>query len=222
MPTTKAGPRPRRKKPAITLDSLARAFDRRARREGPLALLKMARPDTLRPGEVLVLIARENELLAVPLTLPVPETAVALPEAERRMLERGGRKKGDMVEATARAYGELLASSLTANQAAKILGTTPGRVRQRLGGPRPTLYGFKVGSEWFLPRFQFTDRGLVPGIDRVIAVFDPELHPLEVSRWLGFPEPDLEIGESDEPLSPLDWLRSGRPPKTVADLAKWL
>jgi hypothetical protein len=107
-------------------------------------------------------------------------------------------------------------------QAAGHLGVAESRVRQRLG--ERTLYGIKRPGGWRLPRFQFTtrvtERGTVPGIERVLPRLAPDLHPLEVVGWLTTPNPDLTVGEEERPVSPLDWLTAGLSPAAVADLAE--
>ena len=112
----------------------------------------------------------------------------------------------------------LLATARPVAEAARLLGVDPSRVRQRLG--ERSLYGLKTPRGWRLPAFQFDldqpDR-LVPGIGGVLAALPPDLHPVAVYNWLTLPDPDLAWG--DEPVSPLDWLRSGGDPAVVAALA---
>jgi hypothetical protein len=84
------------------------------------------------------------------------------------------------------------------------------------------LYGIKVRHEWLLPRFQFTEEGTVPGIEQILGELDPELHPLSVQRWFTLPDPDLTDEVSREPMSPLDWLRTGHKPSVVARMASEL
>lgn len=218
MPIAKAGPRRARTvKLEFPLDRLAAARGKGILRLGP-------RPAAMPAGEVVVVIAREDEVLAFSFPDPSPAPRVPLGEAEQRVLgaDRDKPVRSDLVRETARAYGELLAGSLSVNRAARLLGATPGRIRQRLAGPRRTLYGVKMSGEWFLPAFQFDARRTVPGIDEVIAVLDPECHPLGVERWFRLPETDLEADGQGAPMSPLDWLRSGRPTRPVIELAKWL
>ena len=115
------------------------------------------------------------------------------------------------------AYSALLASSLSVSQAAARLHVDDSRIRQRLG--ERTLYGIKLKSVWRLPRFQFIEQGMVPGIERVLPHLDPALHPLSVVGWFTTPNPDLVYGEDEEPGSPLDWLRAGYPAEPLSELA---
>lgn len=119
-------------------------------------------------------------------------------------------------------FAALLGSALTVAEAARLLGVNAARVRQRLGGPKRTLYGIKRDREWWLPRFQFAARGLVPGIAEVVAALDPGLHPVSVWRWFTTPSPDLRDEGGECSLSPLDWLSAGYDPDQVVGLAAHL
>jgi len=148
---------------------------------------------------------------------------------EKRLLREGGLLASraatagpDPVTAGAAEYAALLQSSLTAAQAAKVLGVEVSRVRQRLLSRPPTLYGIKDGRTWRLPRFQFDGRRVIPGVDRIWARLDPALHPLTVHRW--FHEPDVDLSEprggGGRPLSPRDWLRLGHPSERLERIAE--
>ena len=51
---------------------------------------------------------------------------------------------------------------------------------------------------------------------------DWTVHPVGVYNWFVNPDPDLQTDENQAPLSPRDWLRSGRSPELVAELASAL
>lgn len=115
-------------------------------------------------------------------------------------------------------YTALLATAWPAPAAARWLGVDASRVRQRLA--RRSLYGIKLADGWRLPAFQFDappPGRLVPGIERVLPHLDPALHPVGVYRWFTQPNPDLVV--VGEPVSPLDWLRTGGDPVEAAALA---
>jgi hypothetical protein len=46
------------------------------------------------------------------------------------------------------------------------------------------------------------------------------LSPLDVAEWFLSPNPDLEIEAQDAPLSPREWLLTGRAVETVVALAR--
>ncbi len=155
-------------------------------------------------------------------------SAGVLTEDEDRVLASGGfdtsplrPEEAEPVTATALEYARILQSSLSVDQAATFLGVNSSRIRQRLAGDSRTLYGKKEGKSWWVPRFQFAGKKLVPGIGRVVAALPRDLHPVAVHRWFTTPHPDLS-GDSQEGqrISPLDWLRTGRPPEVVAALAR--
>jgi CheY-like chemotaxis protein len=107
-------------------------------------------------------IGRANEQAAV------AQTALTL--GEQRALESGGVPIGGQLAfrplaARAAKYHAILTGSLNAEQAARRLGVSTGRIRQRLLADPPTLYGIRDGNVWRLPAFQFVG-GLVPHVDQ--------------------------------------------------------
>lgn len=155
---------------------------------------------------------------------------VADPERELAPAEAGALRRAgfdleprdpgaeDPIARTAAEYSALVATGLTAGEAAGLLGIDDSRVRQRLA--ERTLYGIKAGNSWRIPRFQFDGGRVLPGIERVVPRLDPELHPVAVYRWFTTPDPDLVVDDEEErALSPRDWLRTGRDASVVAELA---
>ena len=161
--------------------------------------------------------------------LPLPHNPrQELTDADAAALERGGLSlhpldatgPDDPVVKTATIYAGLLASSLTVSQAARVLGVSTGRVRQEVYAG--TIYGIKDIGGWRLPRWQFDDdvSGLLPGIRQVLPHLDRSIHPVAVYTWFTSPDPDLTVDDDEKiVLSPRDWLRSGRSPQVVAELA---
>lgn len=126
----------------------------------------------------------------------------------------------DPVATSIARYSDLLASSLSTQAAAELLGVGTSRVRQLLNATPPGLYGFKdARDDWKIPRFQFDRDGLIPGIKEVLKVLDPDLHPLEVETWFLTPNPDL-LHDEERRLSPCEWLRMGRDLDAIVDIAK--
>lgn len=147
-----------------------------------------------------------------------------LPPGDRAALERMGlaardRATGvkDPVARTAADYVALMSGALTVSEVASRLGVDARRVRQRLA--ERTVYGIRQSSGWRMPVFQFDANGLVPNIDRVFPRLDADLHPVEVWRWFVHPDPDLSVDDDETPVSPLHWLRNGRDPRPVIELA---
>lgn len=109
------------------------------------------------------------------------------PEERRALIDAGFPVDGEVetgpvAERMAR-YQRLFETSLTTEQAAKKLGVNASRVRQRLLADPPDLYGIRRNNVWRLPSFQFASKGLVPNIEKVIAVLDSKLDPVAVERW---------------------------------------
>lgn len=145
-----------------------------------------------------------------------------LTPAETAALERGGFDTTpveygdhDPFARTAAAYAALMATSLSAAEAARLLGVDSSRIRQRLAAR--TLYGVKVDEGWRLPAFQFDGAAVLAGLPAVLPHLDFALHPVAVVRFFTTPAPELEL--EDRALSPRDWLRSGNDPRIVAELA---
>ena len=153
-----------------------------------------------------------------------------LPPGELELLERGGfstkrRTLGneDSLLRGALDFSALIASAVSTREAAELLEVDPSRIRQRLSGPLPSLYGVKWRGEWLLPRFQFAGKAEVPGFAHVAARLDPHLSPVAVARWFLSPSPDLVVEEDDgKPMSPREWLLAGLSPVEVVRLAEGL
>ena len=150
-----------------------------------------------------------------------------LTEPEVQFLERAGVDLGDLaprdlgagspIVRAAAEYAALLASSLTTAEAAERLGVDESRVRQLLS--QRVLYGIKGRKAWRIPAFQFDDTGrrLLPGLHLIVPHL-ADAHPVEVASWFTAPQVDLE-GPDDIPLSPRQWLLTGRDPRALVALA---
>jgi hypothetical protein len=114
-------------------------------------------------------------------------------------------------------YMALLEESLSAAEAAKLLRVDVSRVRQRLR--ERSLFGIEYEGGWRLPRFQFERRLVIPGLALVLKALPPDLFPLDVVDWFVLPDPELERDRDAAPLSPREWLLSGRPVDPIVKLA---
>jgi len=160
--------------------------------------------------------------------------ASELPESELEVLRAGGfdtsagaRPADDPVGQAAAAYSALLATAFTIKQVAQALHRNESRIRQRL--LQRTIYGVRHGRGWLLPRFQFQVEarggghvvtGMVPGIEQLFPLLDPELHPVSVWRWFSSPNSELLDEHSGLALSPRDWLLAGHEAAPVINLAR--
>ena len=178
------------------------------------------------PAELEELLLSTLREMRLPSALPDPYRELTAEESAA--LERGGfslepiEREGldDPIVRTAARYTSLIATALTVNQTAAMLGVNPSRIRQQLLDH--TIYGIKVAHSWRLPLFQFDDDRLLPGVGEVFSRLDWTVHPVGVYNWFVNPDPDLQADEDQAPLSPRDWLRSGRSPEPVAELASAL
>jgi excisionase family DNA binding protein len=177
----------------------------------------------LSPKDMEDLLLRTLEEMTRASTLPDPRRELTAEEV--KALESGGfdllpiERDGvdDPITRTAVLYAALRADSLSVQEAASLLKVNESRVRQLLGSR--ALYGFKDGHVWRIPRFQFEEDHILPGLDQVMPFLSASLHPVEVYTWFTTPDPDLESDNGEAPLSPYDWLRGGRSPAPVASVA---
>jgi hypothetical protein len=112
----------------------------------------------------------------------------------------------------------LLETSYSTSQAARYLKVDASRVRQRLR--ENSLFGIDYDGEKRLPRFQFERAKVIPGLREVLAALPVGLNPLDVAEWFLSPNPDLEVEDEENPLSPRDWLLSGASVEAVVTLAR--
>lgn len=198
---------------------LLEAFRSALVHEGRLGKLARELDAELGTDEFLRILAEVVPRVAGPAAL---HPSRAFTEAEACELEAAGADLSpidpDAVDPAARTaglYTELLATALSTQEAAALLDVDESRIRQRLG--ERTLFGLKSGRAWRLPRFQFTEHGLVPGFEHVVKRLPEDLSPVAVYRWLTAPHPDLVV--DGEAVAPLDWLRTGHDPGWAAELA---
>jgi hypothetical protein len=118
----------------------------------------------------------------------------------------------------------LISTAYAANDVAELLGVNESRVRQRRADR--TLWAIQDRGGWVFPALQFEDepgrRGQIRELDQVFKVLPTNLHPIAIVGFLTAAQADLRIG--DQPVSPLDWLRSGGDVGAVlgvADAADW-
>lgn len=177
---------------------------------------------TARPPEALNKALR-HAIESMHRTLYAPSSGELTP-AELALLNQAGvdvdehPDREDPMMAYATEFGAILATSLSAAQAAKHLrGVTPVRVRQMIR--EGSLYAIRIERRWKVPVFQFEDEGLVPNIGVVNAVVPRTLDAVSVLRWYTTPDPELESPAGDA-LSPLDWLKAGMEPGAVVNIAR--
>lgn len=129
--------------------------------------------------------------------------------------------RADEPDARARAVAEeavLHDSALTVTEAANTIGVDSSRVRHRLLAGR--LMGWKDRGGWRLPAWQFTENGVLPGLEQVLAALPGDQPALVVAAFMTTPQEDLLARA--RAISPREWLVAGGDPGRVARLAATL
>ena len=116
------------------------------------------------------------------------------------------------------AHAVLRDSALTVADAAGIVGVDPSRIRHRLAAGR--LGGWKDHGGWRLPAWQFTNSGVLPGLEVVLGAVPEDQPPLVVAAFMTTPQRDLPLDGS--PATPRQWLLAGGDPVPVAHLVSTL
>ncbi|MGH8227000.1 MAG: helix-turn-helix domain-containing protein [Steroidobacteraceae bacterium] len=176
------------------------------------------------PQEMRAALAR-NRSLTTGTTSPSGRHARELSAAELSALRGVGALKGkgpvdagnDPLLRSQAQYMALLEESLSTTEAAKLIKVDVTQVRERLR--EHSLFGLEYERTWRLPRFQFESRLVIPGLAPVLKALPPDLLPLDVVDWFLLPEPELQLEGDAAPLSPREWLLSGRPTDIVVRLA---
>jgi hypothetical protein len=109
-------------------------------------------------------------------------------------------------------------SALTAGEAAKTIGVHTSRIRHRLLARR--LMGWKDRGGWRLPAWQFTEQGVLPGLEQVIEALPTDQPALVIAAFMTTPQEDLTARSRS--ISPCEWLQSGGDPQRVVRLAAML
>jgi hypothetical protein len=127
----------------------------------------------------------------------------------------------DEQDGRARAVAEqavLHDSALTVSEVAATIGVDTSRVRHRLLANR--LMGWKDRGGWRLPAWQFTEHGVLPGLEQVLAALPTDQPALVVAAFMTTPQEDL-LARS-RAITPCEWLSAGGDPQRVARLAAML
>lgn len=114
--------------------------------------------------------------------------------------------------------GHIRATALPIGLAARRLGVTDGRLRQRISeGDLLSIRG-SDGRSHLIPAFQFTENGELPGLRKVLAAVRPGVKLLTIYGFFMTPQPDLE-DEHGDAVTPVEWLMAGEDARVVAELA---
>lgn len=161
----------------------------------------------------------DAELAAVPAARATPSSAAAVaylaehggPDLNMDTDPGRGSVRQRRALTAAKTLADTLASALTLEQAAQRLGVSRSRVSHRI--TEDTLWAFTVAGRRYLPCWQFTDDGTLPGLVRVVPAIPRGLHPLALEAFMTTARPDFDG------VSPVQWLESGGDPGLISD---WL
>src|SRR5205814_4080082 len=67
--------------------------------------------------------------------------------------------------------------------------------------------------------FSSSARLVIPGLAPILKALPTDLFPLDVVDWFVLPDSDLQLDSDTAPVSPREWLLSGRPVEAVVKLA---
>lgn len=122
------------------------------------------------------------------------------PSAER---SRRSRIAADSVQ-------HLVAQTLSAVEVAGLTGKSRSQITRDLNGEK--LYGLSVGRHWRIPRWQFVEGAVLPGLAEVVPAIPQHLHPSVVEGFMTTPQDELDS------RTPINYLMTGGNPAQVAEL----
>ena len=177
--------------------------------------------------EVKVLAERAARLYvergASPVVLPGMPQTEALPAEEASILDAAGldiseavaNGESDPAAETVEDYMEILASSMSVQEAAAILRVDPSRIRQMIRGR--SMAAISERGRYLIPKFQFSGDRLIPSFESVYSAASSDVPLILFYRWFTQPSPDLPQGEDEQgpDLSPREWLLAGFDPAPV-------
>lgn len=109
-----------------------------------------------------------------------------------------------------------VAGSISAKEAAEILGVDRSRISRRIG---KTLWAFDMHGQRRLPRWQFLDATPLPGLDVIVPVIPRGVTPAVLEAFMRTPQADFDD------KTPIEYLAAGGDPRPVAgfvqDLDRW-
>lgn len=102
-------------------------------------------------------------------------------------------------------------------EAAELLRIDRSRISRRITGK--TLWTFDIHGRRRIPRWQFLDTALLPGLDVIVPVIPHDITPAALEAFMHTPQPDFDDH------TPIDHLAAGGDPELIAgfvrDLNRW-
>lgn len=127
-------------------------------------------------------------------------------EQNTRVPDSQLRKNRRRRESLEKFYAQLqdMGGTLKVHDVADILGITRQGVNARV--KKNKLLAFKQNGDFIYPRFQFTDSGMLPGLEEVMGAFKPGIHPMMILNLLKAP---IDVHGNGERLAPIEILKRG-------------
>ena len=165
-----------------------------------------------------------------PVVLPGIPQPEALPAEEASILDAAGLDiseavasgESDPAAEAVEEYMEILASSVTVQDASEMLRVDRSRIRQMIRGR--SMAAILEKQRYLIPQFQFAGDRLIPSFESVYSAASPDVPLILFYRWFTQPSPDLSGGEDDQDrdLTPREWLVAGLDPAPVQRMAALL
>lgn len=153
-----------------------------------------------------------------------------LPPHEAAVLDKAGldisgavrRGSADPAGQAQSEYMAILASSLTVQETAILLGLSCSRIRQMIRGR--SLAAIMENGQYRIPEFQFLGSKLVPHFGSVYRETATDVPLILFFRWFIQPSPDLRQpgARNDRAVCPKEWLVRGWNPEPIRRLARFL
>jgi hypothetical protein len=128
-----------------------------------------------------------------------------------------GQDRDDAAREAGARVADLAGSTLSVAEAALRLGVDRSRISHRLA--EGSLWAFFIGRSPRLPRWQFLDGAVLPGLDAVVSAIPVGLAPPALARFMTTPQAELDGA------TPRAYLAEGGDPapvaQLVADLGLW-
>ena len=151
---------------------------------------------------------------------PLSDQEIQFLEAGGAVLEKETSNREDPWLMGLEYQAELLIASLTLEEAADRLNSTPCFVEYLASNRRLIPIDSDFGLKRFL-LFQFTDRGLLQGIVEVAPSIPRGVSMVTIDRFFKAKNEDLYLNDDiDQVVSPIEWLARGEEPKAVEQCLK--
>ena len=171
-----------------------------------------------------VLDELDSAFAALPAAAPLSSAEVdflrthAEPEAAETVdTWSADRERQTRARTALRQLTSVLSASVSIKEAADILGVDRSRISRRITGK--ALWAFEMQGTRRIPRWQFLDATLLPGLDVIVPAIPRDTTPMALEAFMHTPQPDF--GDR----TPADHLAAGGDPTLVAgfiaDLGRW-